>query len=915
MIFNGLYIIKFIEKFLNLNYIIRMNNNLVKTKNTDKNHFKLYLLLSFVIPFVILLLAYTVDNIGFLGGKSVLIGDLRDQYVNFYSQYQTILKSGDFSKLLYSWNLGFGGNFLGLFSYYLASPVSLLVLLFPKDQLAAAMEVMILVKVSLASLTFFIYIKYVYKKVSIISVLFSTMYGLMSYAIVFSLNVMWLDGIIFLPLILIGVRRLIFKNKIGLFALFLAIMFIDNYYIAYPVGIFTFLYFTATYFTENSVKNIKGYLKKFFIFMIGVVIAATCAAVIILPTYFSLKNGGATTLDSQLLVSSTFGSTIEKFFMGTFNAISYGSPNIYCGLLPLLLIVPYFFNKKTKTKEKIIDFVFISILLVSFASPFLTWAWQDFNVPIWYMFRYSFVFSFLILIIAYKTIENLDYTPILGIIISVIFLGAGIYYVLAYGVGESIYKTVSPTLIDHIIVEPVNHILLEANMIIIVIYAILIIMLKLNIKKRKLAVSIIFILICGEMLFASATYLNDVYNQIGYLSKGIFNEVLEVEPDVKAVQSADNSFYRMEQLNTIERFNEGIALSYNSISTFTSMAYRSMDNFLTDTFGIQDGGTGISLSLQYKGTTEVLDSLFDIKYILSEEPLGGFYTNNIEGVNRYINENKYALPIGYVVNDYALSKDIKYTKNDYFENTNIFLNSFLGYSPSDSGYKNYLKPISYLTTLQNISVLDETADHAKLKVTDPYYKGVVNLNFTSDSNQEVYLDLNNGSSNESTIYVNGKEIGLYSSYDEPDIINLGYFTAGESARVSIKLDTETSELGVVQLYGLNENEFSEAYNTLNSQSMKDIKVTNTSISGTVDASGTDDLLFLSVPYDKGWHAYIDGKEVPLESIDNSFVAVKLKQGEQNIVLKFTPEGFNLGLVMTILSTIILIYVFIKERKY
>ena len=875
MIFNGLYIIKFIEKFLNLNYIIRMNNNLVKTKNTDKNHFKLYLLLSFVIPFVILLLAYTVDNIGFLGGKSVLIGDLRDQYVNFYSQYQTILKSGDFSKLLYSWNLGFGGNFLGLFSYYLASPVSLLVLLFPKDQLAAAMEVMILVKVSLASLTFFIYIKYVYKKVSIISVLFSTMYGLMSYAIVFSLNVMWLDGIIFLPLILIGVRRLIFKNKIGLFALFLAIMFIDNYYIAYPVGIFTFLYFTATYFTENSVKNIKGYLKKFFIFMIGVVIAATCAAVIILPTYFSLKNGGATTLDSQLLVSSTFGSTIEKFFMGTFNAISYGSPNIYCGLLPLLLIVPYFFNKKTKTKEKIIDFVFISILLVSFASPFLTWAWQDFNVPIWYMFRYSFVFSFLILIIAYKTIENLDYTPILGIIISVIFLVAGIYYVLAYGVGESIYKTVSPTLIDHIIVEPVNHILLEANMIIIVIYAILIIMLKLNIKKRKLAVSIIFILICGEMLFASATYLNDVYSQIGYLSKGIFNEVLEVEPDVKAVQSADNSFYRMEQLNTIERFNEGIALSYNSISTFTSMAYRSMDNFLTDTFGIQDGGTGISLSLQYKGTTEVLDSLFDIKYILSEEPLGGFYTNNIEGVNRYINENKYALPIGYVVNDYALSKDIKYTKNDYFENTNIFLNSFLGYSPSDSGYKNYLKPISYLTTLQNISVLDETADHAKLKVTDPYYKGVVNLNFTSDSNQEVYLDLNNGSSNESTIYVNGKEIGLYSSYDEPDIINLGYFTAGESARVSIKLDTETSELGVVQLYGLNENEFSEAYNTLNSQSMKDIKVTNTSISGTVDASGTDDLLFLSVPYDKGWHAYIDGKEVPLESIDNSFVAVKL----------------------------------------
>ena len=892
-----------------------MNNNLVKTKDTDKNHFKLYLLLSFVIPFVILLLAYTVDNIGFLGDKSVLIGDLRDQYVNFYSQYQTILKTGDFSKLLYSWNLGFGGNFLGLFSYYLASPVSLLVLLFPKDQLAAAMEVMILVKVSLASLTFFIYIKYVYKKVSIISVLFSTMYGLMSYAIVFSLNIMWLDGIIFLPLILIGVRRLIFKNKIGLFALFLAIMFIDNYYIAYPVGIFTFLYFTATYFTENSIKNIKGYLKKFFIFMIGVIIAATCAAVIILPTYFSLKNGGAATLDSQLLVSSTFGSTIEKFFMGTFNAVSYGSPNIYCGLLPLLLIVPYFFNKKTKAKEKIIDFIFILVLLVSFASPFLTWAWQDFNVPIWYMFRYSFVFSFLVLIIAYKTIENLDYTPILGIVASVIFLGAGIYYILAYGVGESIYKTVSPSLVDHIIVKPVNHLLLEANMVLIVIYAILILMLRLKLKRKKIIISIIFVLVCGEMLFASATYLNDMYSQIGYLSKGIFNEVLEIEPDVKAVQSTDTSFYRMEQLNTIERFNEGIALSYNSISTFTSMAYRSMDDFLTNTFGIQDGGTGISLSLQYKSTTEILDSLFDIKYILSKEPLGGFYTNNIEGVNRYINENKYALPIGYVVSDYALSKDIKYTVGSYFENTNIFLNSFLGYGQNDSGYTRYLAPISYSTTLQNISVLDESPGYAKLEVTNPYYDGVINLNFTSDSNQEVYLNLNNGNSNESTIYVNGKEVGLYSAYDEPKIINLGYFTKGESATISVKLDTEISDLGTVELYGLNENEFSQAYETLDSQSMKDIKVTNTSISGTVDGSGTNDVLFLSVPYDKGWHAYIDGKEVSIESVDNSFMAIKLKQGEQTVVLKFTPEGFNLGLVMTILSSIVLIYVFMKEKQY
>ena len=891
-----------------------MNNNLTKTKENNKNHFKLYLLLSFVIPFIILFLAYTLNGIGFLGNKSVLVGDLRDQYVNFYSQYQTILRSGDFSKLLYSWNLGFGGNFLGLFTYYLASPVSLLVLLFPKDQLAAAMEFMILVKVSLASLTFFIYIKYVYKRVSLMSVLFSTMYGLMSYAVVFSLDLMWLDGIIFLPLILIGVRRLVFQHKIGVFILFLAMMFVANYYIAYPVGIFTFLYFTAIYFTENSIKDIRGYIKKILIFVLGGVIAAACAAVIIIPTYFSLKNGGATTLDSQLLVSSTFGSTIEKFFMGTFNSVSYGSPNIYCGLLPLLLVVPYFFNKEIRAGEKIIDLIFIAILLVSFASPFLTWAWQDFNIPIWYMFRYSFVFSFLVLIIAYKTIENLDDTPIIGIIVSVLFLGSGIYYILAYGIGESVNRAVSPTLIEHINLLPVNRILLYANLIFIIIYAVLIIMLRLKVKKKKFIMGVIFVLIFGEMLFAATTYLNNVYSQIGYLSKGAFTDVLSVEPDVKAVQSSDKSFYRMEQLNTVERFNEGIALNYNSISTFTSLNYRSLDSFLTNTFGVQDGGTGIALSLQYKSTTEVLDSLFDIKYILSKEPLGGFYTNNIEGVNRYINKNKYALPIGYVVNNYALSKNIKYTNSDYFANTNILLNSFLGYAKDGDGYKEYLKPINYTTTLQNISVLKQTSDYAKLALTDPDYSGIVRLHFTSNSNQQVYLDLNNGDSNQCTVYVNGKEIGIYSAWDEPAVMDLGYFTEGESATVSIKFTNENAELGVVQLYGLNQNEFSRAYETLNSQSVQNIKVTNTKISGTAYGTENNNVLFLSVPYDKGWHAYINGKKVSIENF-NGFMAIKLNQGQQTVMLKFSPQGFDIGVIISIVSIILLVYIFIRERRY
>ena len=242
------------------------------------------------------------------------------------------------------------------------------------------------------------------------------------------------------------------------------------------------------------------------------------------------------------------------------------------------------------------------------------------------------------------------------------------------------------------------------------------------------------------------------------------------------------------------------------------------------------------------------------------------------------------------------------------------LNSFLGYSKDGNGYKEYLKPIDYTTTLQNISVLKQTSDYAKLALTDPDYSGIVRLHFTSNSNQQVYLDLNNGDSNQCTVYVNGKEIGIYSAWDEPAVMDLGYFTEGESATVSIKFTNENAELGVVQLYGLNQNEFSRAYETLNSQSMQNIKVTNTKISGTAYGTEDNNVLFLSVPYDKGWHAYINGKKVSIENF-NGFMAIKLNQGQQTVMLKFSPQGFDIGVIISIVSIILLVYIFIRERRY
>ncbi len=92
-----------------------------------KNH---VILLSFFLPAFILELAYAVHGIFPFAKWDVLIIDLYHQYAPFISDLQDKIRS--LSSLLYSWEGGLGTNYLPLFGYYLASPLNLLAVLFPK---------------------------------------------------------------------------------------------------------------------------------------------------------------------------------------------------------------------------------------------------------------------------------------------------------------------------------------------------------------------------------------------------------------------------------------------------------------------------------------------------------------------------------------------------------------------------------------------------------------------------------------------------------------------------------------------------------------------------------------------------------------------------------------------------------------
>ena len=90
-----------------------------------------YLLFAALIPMVLFYLMYLITQQLYpFGDGTVLVLDLNGQYVSFYEGLHDILRGE--ADLLYSFSRNLGGEFLGIYDYYVASPFAMLLALFPE---------------------------------------------------------------------------------------------------------------------------------------------------------------------------------------------------------------------------------------------------------------------------------------------------------------------------------------------------------------------------------------------------------------------------------------------------------------------------------------------------------------------------------------------------------------------------------------------------------------------------------------------------------------------------------------------------------------------------------------------------------------------------------------------------------------
>lgn len=872
-----------IERYENIHdiieFFIQLEGEIMFKKFTHKN---LYFF-SFLVPSLLFGLVLVLFKVYPFGNQSTLMGDQYTQYIQFYNHFYDVLKGK--GSLLYSWESGMGLNFWGTFSYYLSSPLSIIVLLFERDNLPEAFILMTLLKIGLSGLTMSVYLKSLFNSKTISTIIFSTMYALMSFEIGYFFNIMWLDSLYLLPIVLLGVERL-FKKKYFLFIISLAILFISNFYISYMVGIFSFLYFVIRYLSvENGAW--RTLMINVFRFILCTLLAAGLSAFVIIPTYLQLKSNSLPSFDWNIgnffKIDLNFVDLIAKFYNGSTHLFDH--PNVYGGVLSLLLFPLFFSNKKIKTIEKILFFLLFLMLVLSFQIKGLNVIWHAFQEPTGYTQRFAFLLTFTILYLAFRVYINFDKDQV-----SQLFKSALV----------NIAIIVFLTAIDSELMSMQKAIV---NIILLVTFTFLLYAKISSLTNQKLIQMVLLFVVLADVGTNSYLHMRTLYSYPGYnYSRDQYNiSTSGFKQIINNITNKDKGFYRVNSLVRLTK-NDSIRYGYKSMDNFNTLSNGTLHEFMYR--------LGYSTTLGPRSLTQnkgILssDALLGFKYEIKDQPINkhGYVEVANEGAT-YLYENKNVLPLGFIMN----KEQFNLVKEDNpFINQNILLggqeNYFTKLDPIDVNFHN-------LTVNQSDSII-------YVKKNNPDEEGYIEYTFNINGNQQFYTLLSAGKGyagfGETTIFVNGQSLGVYPNYHYEGVLDLGAYT-NEKVKIKIMFSVPETQLAQNYFYTLDIPLFEERINELRKDVFTVTDYKDTSINGNITVRQPN-TLFFSIPYDEGWHAKVDGKHVPIVKL-GGFLGIDMVQGTHHIELNYKPVGFTVGCFISIICLLILfIFIYFKQRKY
>ena len=830
---------------------------------------------SSIIPIIIIIGVYLSQGIYWNSDTSPLLGDGFHQYVIFDIALRNILHGN--GSLFYTFTSGLGLNFYALSSYYLGSFLSPLVYFFDLTNMPDAVYLTTLLKFGLISLSTFFSLNKLFKNVpQPLKLALSTSYALMSFTISQLEIKTWLDVFILIPLIITGLQLLITEKKFLLYFTSLSILFIQNYYFGYMTVLFLIFWYLCQISWDFKTRK-----SSFLDFIITSVLAGMASLILTLPTLFDLQTHGEklTEVTKFQTESSWYLDLFAKQFIGSFDTTKYGAiPMIFVGLLPFILTILFFTLKSIKFHVKLIYAIFFTFLIASFYIEVLDLFWQGMHTPNMFLHRYAWILSTLLIYTAAEVLNRLKEIKIWNFLVSL--------FLIVTGFLATIYLKSHYSFLTDL------NILLTLEFL--VVYSLLLLAVIKKFISVNLFAILISLFIMVEMSLNASSQMDGIAKEWGFASRSSYNR------DIPAMESFStyigNQFTRTEKLQT-QTGNDSMKFNYNGISQFSSVRNRSASSTL-DKLGFKSSGT--NLNLRYANNSILADSLFGIQYNISDSPIDKYGFKDIyQKDNLTLYENQYSLPIAFA--SQSVYNDVKFTEHT-LDNQASFLNQL-----ADVNF-DYFSPIPYDKTENTndlISVTSSSNEDAAIQYqievpeNSQVYLSFTNLHFSNDKQKKV------------DILVNG-ENKTFTTDNVFSFFNLGYTKEKKTFNIHVSFPGNSQvSFESPTFYRLDTKTFTEAIQKIKEQPVT-VSTSKNKVFATYDVK-QDTSIFFTIPYDKGWSAYQDGKKIEMKQAQTGFMKVDVPKGKGTITLSFIPNGFVIGAICSFTS-LLLFAIYNHKRK-
>lgn len=882
---------------------------MINNDRTNRRYIRscgMYLLL-FLICIGFYIINMAVEHVYPFGSRSFLYQDACDQYPGILKIFLEWLHSGN--KGTFIWERGLGIDIILNGFYYCMSPFNIIAIILGPKHVELSMTLMIVLKASClapAGLFFFRHSKIrgfaaeglSGKYTTVISMMFGLLYALNSYVLVYNHNVLWLDGLILLPFIAIAVEQLAEGQWQIRYTVLLACAFLFNYYFAFYICLFI-----VCYFLMQDWKNAKSFWRGVCRFFGWSVMAVLIAGVVVLPSLYAIMNlsscgNGDYSLPWYRL--SNLGMFVNSFY--PLRQISTGylfSHNNYCGILIIMFSLLFLFGTGVKLSRKLRYAAVILFLTIGLNMVGLNYVLHGFTITHGLGNRFAFILVFFILIAGCIGMLRLQQVKVWQIICMA-------------GVGITVF------LLELFLnKEDANSYSYAAVLLFGIAYLILMILYVRKSIRYTTCYVWMMVLLCVEIFANAWIQMPQKYNDerlqtaISVSDWLADYEQLELADGERKTALVSQNYMPYSDVNWYSSVANG-----NTVDVFTSLGISRYQN----------------IEYTYRGVTPISRQLFNVRYVVTDETgvAGGYHLidRKNEKVDFYEADNLAGM--GFLMNKDVLAWTGKaktedtsdvFEKGSMAENQNELVKLATGHEITQNAFTRINIPEDAVTSVGMDITGHKTGEYSYISTNDIF--SAVIVNFTAEKDEDLYLECADTKPQCIEVKVND-EVTVSTNYtDSADFYHVGQVKAGDTVQIrmyAIRIRLYTTAVKdqegtkAFALYSLDQNVVKEFEEYTAAHQMTFDGYTGNTLNGHITAEEAG-ILYLSVPYNQGYTAAVDGKKVTPVKLGTGLMGVPVEAGEHVITLTYHTPYLMAGICLSVIGIFILTgYAVIRCKK-